>query len=214
MNDDRDLDEMLAQGGAVEVAADGSRRVHAAAAGRVLLPGAFNPVHEGHWQLAQMGQTLLGQPVAFELSLANVDKTDLSWDDVSRRVGQFHSRAAIWITRAPTFVRKAELFPQSIFVVGADTAVRILQARYYPPGEDSVATALRFLRERGCRFLVGCRVDAQQCVVRLEHMPIPTEFQDLFSEIAPSDFRVDVSSTELRQQAPFQPDSIHTKSRP
>jgi Cytidylyltransferase-like len=191
--------ELLLSGGALEVAADGSERLHAIApSAQVLLPGAFNPVHEGHWTLAATAQSLLGRPLAFELSLVNVDKPDLPWAEVRRRIEQFHSRGTLWITRAPTFVNKGELFPQSVFVVGADTALRILQPRYYPPGEDSVATALRFMRERGCRFLVGCRVDAGQRVIRLEDLAIPPEFQDLFSEISSQDFRVDVSSTELR----------------
>ena len=195
------LEQMLALGRAVELSADGCERVHHASSGLALMPGAFNPAHEGHWQLAAAGQTVLGREVAFELSLANVDKRDLSMDEVRRRARQFQARSSLWITRAPTFVQKAELFPQSVFVVGADTAERILQARYYSPGEDSVAQALRFLQERECRFLVGCRVDAGKRVVRLADLPIPAELVTLFSEIPPEVFRVDLSSTELRQRS-------------
>ena len=196
-----ELQKLLAHGGAVEVAADGTRRVHTPVPGQVLMPGSFHPIHEGHWKLAQTGQTLLGRDVAFELSLANVDKPDLAWDEVGRRAEQFKGKATLWITRAPTFVQKAELFPEAVFVIGADTAVRILHARYYAPGEDSVAQAMRFLKERGCRFLVGCRADGEERFLRRQDLPIPAGFDDLFSEIPPESFRVDLSSSEIRRKS-------------
>jgi hypothetical protein len=200
MRDEPALESMFSHGLTVELATDGSRRAHDLAPGQVLLPGAFNPAHEGHWKLAEAGRIVLGRDVAFELSLANVDKPDLAWDAAERRAEQFRSRATIWITRAPTFLQKAELFPQAVFVVGADTAVRIVQARYYGAGEDSIGQALRFLRERECRFLVGCRVDADENVIRLADLPIPPEFRSLFTEISPEIFRVDLSSTQLRRE--------------
>jgi hypothetical protein len=195
------LRQLLEYGGAVELDADGARRVHASVSGQVLMPGSFHPIHEGHWKLAQTGQTLLGRDVAFELSLANVDKPDLAWDEVGRRAEQFQGKATLWITRAPTFVQKAELFPEAVFVIGADTAIRILHSRYYAPGEDSVAQAMRFLRERGCRFLVGCRVDGEERFLRRQDLPIPAEFDDLFCEIPPESFRVDLSSSEIRRKS-------------
>src|SRR5207245_755539 len=44
----------------------------------VLLPGSFNPLHLGHTTLADIAAKRLGSPVAFELSIANVDKPELS----------------------------------------------------------------------------------------------------------------------------------------
>src|SRR5437868_7171605 len=86
-----------------------------------ILPGAFNPVHPGHWGLADAAAEWLGLPVAFELSIANVDKSPLDPDEIERRRSQFAGRAPLWLTHAPQFVQKAELFPGAIFVVGADT---------------------------------------------------------------------------------------------
>src|SRR5580658_7394317 len=112
------LDNHIRQGGAIEVSAHGQMRLHSMtspladnASGPILLPGAFNPAHDGHWQLAAAAQRQLGRPAAFEISLANVDKPDLSWEEMLGRIRQFAGRAAVWLTRAPKFVHKAELFP-------------------------------------------------------------------------------------------------------
>src|SRR5438128_5706145 len=44
----------------------------------VLFPGSFNPMHEGHVSLAQVAEALRQEPVAFELSVTNVDKPPLA----------------------------------------------------------------------------------------------------------------------------------------
>src|SRR5262249_35492969 len=82
-----------------------------------MLPGAFNPVHEGHWDLAAAAARLLGVPVAFELSVTNVDKPPLSPAEVRRRLAQFAWHGPVWVTRTPTFAEKARLFPGAAFVV-------------------------------------------------------------------------------------------------
>ena len=40
----------------------------------VVLSGSFNPLHQGHQQLAQVAAYKLGQPVCFEMPLVNADK--------------------------------------------------------------------------------------------------------------------------------------------
>src|SRR5262249_21453207 len=97
----------------------------------VLLPGSFNPVHLGHRQLAETAARLVGKEVAFELSILNVDKPALSAEEVRGRMAQFQWRAPLWLTRAPTFAEKASMFPGVVFVAGADTALRLVQSRYY-----------------------------------------------------------------------------------
>src|SRR5947208_570464 len=96
-----------------------------------LLPGSFNPLHHGHTGLAAAAAAHLGVPVAFELSLANVDKPELDPDEAARRVAQFAGVGPVWVTRAATFAAKADLFPGAAFVLGWDTAARLIDPRYY-----------------------------------------------------------------------------------
>src|SRR5262249_36152691 len=52
-----------------------------------LLPGSFNPVHDGHWRLREVAARLTGLPLAFELSVTNADKPPLPAAEVYRRIG-------------------------------------------------------------------------------------------------------------------------------
>ena len=105
--------------------------VNSRSAPRALLPGSFDPLHRGHLGLADAAETELGLPVALELSLSNVDKPDLAPAEIARRVGQVGGRRPIVIDSAPTFVEKSRLFPGAVFVIGADTAIRVVDPAYY-----------------------------------------------------------------------------------
>jgi hypothetical protein len=165
----------------------------------VLIPGAFNPLHHGHCTLATTAGQLAGGPVAFELSVTNVDKPPLTAEEVRRRVGQFTWLGPLWLTRAPTFAEKAALFPGAVFVVGADTAARIVAPRYYGDSEAAMHAALEEMRRRGCRFLVAGRLDQAERFLGLEALSIPAACRDLFTAIPEQSFRADVSSTQLRE---------------
>ena len=165
---------------------------------RVVFPGSFNPLHHGHRALAAVAGRRLGADVHFELSAANVDKPDLAADEVARRVRQFCGYAPVWVTRAARFAEKAELFPGAAFVVGWDTAVRLIDPRYYGGDPGRRDAALRVLLGRGCRVVVGGRVDAAGEFRVWDAASLVAEFRDLFDVIPEADFRADVSSTELR----------------
>jgi hypothetical protein len=165
---------------------------------RVLLPGSFNPLHAGHVGLARVAADLLGAPAAFELTVLNADKPPLPVDDVRRRLAQFAWLAPLWLTRAPTFREKAVLFPGAAFVVGADTAVRIAEHRFYENSEARLHEALDCIRRQGCRFLVGGRVDASGRFLGLDDLSLPKAARDLFDAIPAARFRLDLSSTQLR----------------
>jgi hypothetical protein len=166
----------------------------------IVLSGSFNPVHAGHWGLAAAAARHLGAAVDFELSILNVDKPALAAAAALERSRRFAGRASLWLTRAPTFVQKARLFPGAVFVVGADTAARVVAARYYAGGSAALESALDTIHERGCRFLVACRADPAGRLLGLEDLDIPGRHADLFEALPAGAFRLDLSSTQLRAQ--------------
>ena len=111
--------------------------------------------------------------------------------DPARR---FRGYAPLWITRAAVFERKSVLFPGALFVVGFDTAVRLLDTKYYAD-EAARDASLRAIAEQGCRFVVGGRIDGAGI---FQTWGIPGE---LFEVLTEQDFRLDLSSTELRGRA-------------
>ncbi len=166
--------------------------------GVIVLPGAFNPLHGGHLQLAHVATRMVGRPVYFELSVHNVDKPPLLEADVRQRLEQFYGHGAIAVTTAPLFEQKAGLFPESVFVVGYDTARRLVDPHYYGDSEAAMLKSLGAIRDAGCHFLVAGRLHGG--VFRtLSDVPVPELYADLFTSIPPDAFRADISSTELRQ---------------
>lgn len=179
------------------VESDGRLRLNAPLPA-VLLPGAFNPAHVGHRRLAEVAERLTGRPAAFELSVQNVDKPPLGLAEIRRRIEQFTWQAPLWLTRAPTFLEKARLFPGTVFVVGLDTAERIVATRYYAGDEERLCRALAEIQAAGCRFLVAGRADADRFRT-LDDVTVPDSCSALFQAIPEAGFRLDVSSTRLRE---------------
>jgi hypothetical protein len=163
-----------------------------------LLSGSFNPLHDGHRRLAEAAARRVGAPVAFELAVINADKPPLDGTDLTRRGSQFVGLAPVWLTNAPTFAAKARLFPGTIFVVGADTAERIIAVRFYANSTEYMRAAFTDIRTAGCRFLVAGRKNSAGRFVAAESLALPAEHRDLFDLLPEAAFRHDLSSSQLR----------------
>ena len=183
----------------VTVYPDGRTEVNEPWQGAVL-PGSFSPLHQGHLELAETASRIAEMPLAFELSVANVDKPWLDAAEVERRVAQFLGAWPVILTRAPTFVEKARLLPGCTIVVGWDTAIRLVHRRYYGDSEEAMRAALAEIGQLGCRILVAGRLDGE--VFRgLDDVAVPLEHAHLFQEIPEAEFRADVSSSGLRSES-------------
>ena len=182
--------------GTVTVSSDGRMGVDEPVRAAVL-PGSFNPLHPGHEALARTASGILGTQVIFEMSVTNVDKPTLIAEEVRHRLSQFQDKATVVLTRADTYHKKAALFPGCTFVIGWDTAVRLVAPRYYGGDESAMVTALVDIWALGCRFLVAGR-ETDGKYRTLADVAVPQGFGRLFQSIPESAFRLDISSTALR----------------
>lgn len=169
------------------------------AGGSTVLSGSFNPVHDGHLSLAEVAAQRTGLPVLFELPLVNAAKAPIALTEARRRALQFGGVGPLALTRAPLFEDKAQLLPGSVFVVGVDTAERVVDPRFYDGDPARLLTSLRRVRERGCRFLVAGRAENGKFRT-LAQVPVPDGYRDLFEALDEDEFRVDVSSTQIRSR--------------
>ncbi|HEX5690869.1 MAG TPA: hypothetical protein VFX76_12740 [Roseiflexaceae bacterium] len=186
---------LAGQANSVLIEADGRRAADAPVDG-VLLSGSFNPLHPGHEELVYAAAELLHAPAGFELPIVNADKPPLSYAEIERRLDQFAGRYRVVLSREPLFVGKAKLFPGCAFAIGYDTAVRLVDPRYYG-GPSERDAALAAIRAQGCRFVVAGRLE--DGVFRtLNEIAVPPGFEDLFVELPESMFRSDLSSTAIR----------------
>jgi len=165
---------------------------------RGVFPGSFHPLHDGHRRMAEVAAKRIGGSVDFELSIENVEKAPLDFEEMQDRGGQFDSSTRVWFTRAPLMVQKAKLFPGAVIVCGLDTLVRVADPKYAGNSRANRDREVAEIAACGCRFLVFGRVNEDRFQT-LDDVEIPPALRAICDGVPEAEFREDVSSTELRQ---------------
>ena len=166
---------------------------------RGVFPGSFRPLHDGHRRMMQLAAERLGGPIDVEISIENVEKPALDFEDMRTRGDQFGDDVRVWYTRAPRMVQKARLFPGCTIVCGIDTLARVADVRFAggdPTERDRVIEEIAAL---GCRFLVFGRQTASGFETAAD-LDLPPTLRALCDAVSEAEFRADVSSTALRKQ--------------
>lgn len=191
-------DLLAARCATLTIAPEGAARVDHPPEG-LILSGSFNPLHPGHEGMLAAAGAMLGVPGAFELAVVNADKGALSPAEIARRSTQFAGRHTLVLSREPLFAGKAALYPGRAFVLGYDTAERLLDPRYYG-GEAGLCAALDAIRAAGCALVVAGRLAGGSFRTAAE-LRVPAGYADLITPIPEARFRADISSTALRARA-------------
>ena len=135
---------------------------------------------------------------------------------ISNHIQNIH----VTITSNTLFIEKSHIFKQCIFIIGVDTMIRLFNSKYY---DDSILKMMISLHDiiytNKCMFIVGGRmhnntfqtmhdvwsdIDKRVCSgdasnnTNNTNNTIPLYIRNAFHGLSESEYRLDISSTELR----------------
>ena len=162
----------------------------------LIFPGSFNPLHDGHLRMRELAEKKTGMRATFESCARNADKPPLTFHEIKRTLDQFTDNDSWVMTSAGRFSEKAEMFPNSVFIIGADTLMRVFDEKFYSNKKDMLDHIDRF-NDHNINFLVfGRKVNKK--FISLRDIVIPENIKSRCTGFEEGSFRDDISSTELR----------------
>lgn len=167
-----------------------------------IMPGAFNPPHDGHFGAAQSSMEEYNYPVVFETTAEPPHKGALTVQELLKRAKLLHGHDRIFTRKLPYYLDKARAYPGHPFILGSDAMVRMLDPKW---GLDPIDMFKEYIDLGTKLFVAGREIDGK--FVTCEDI-----LNDLLKNgkrgvwalamnvLMPLDGRWDISSTELRNK--------------
>ena len=163
-----------------------------------LMPGAFNPPHEGHFGTADAMLRDHGRSVIFEVTAEPPHKNFLSIQELLQRAKLLQGRDRIFTRKEPLYLDKARSFSGISLVVGADAMLRMLDPKW---GVET-QTLLNELNTLHTKiYIAGRKVDDKFITANDIEKTLTPNQAALFHYLTQSvSGHWDISSTELRNK--------------
>lgn len=170
--------------------------------GFALMPGAFNPPHEGHFGITESMRKGYAKRVVFEVTSDPPHKDALTVQDMLKRAKLLHGHDRFFSTSIPMYIDKARAYPGMSLLLGADAMVRMLDPKWgmdvyelFNEFDNLDTTLLVAGRMIGDKFVT--RDDILQDLKPLYRLQDWSMMRDVMQSV---DGRFDISSTELRNK--------------
>ncbi len=157
----------------------------------ILYPGSFNPPHEGHFGIAQALQEKRLEPartLVFSITSNPPHKPEVTVAEMLQRAKMLKGHDVLFSSGDALFVDKIKKYPESDFIVGVDTLLRMLDPKYGVDPED----VGRLIEDSGCTIWVVPRL-IDGTIGNLTDVQLPSR-----GHFISLDYRKDISSSEIR----------------
>lgn len=167
-----------------------------------LMPGAFNPPHQGHFGAVEAALSDYNYPTTFEITADPPHKDALKVQDLLQRAKLLQGYDRIFTKNLPYYLDKAKKYPGKPFILGADAVVRMLDPKW---GLD-IKEMFSAFYDLGTKLFVGSReVDGHMttCENILDDIKSKYPFSVWASAqiiMKPLKGEWNISSTELRKK--------------
>lgn len=163
-----------------------------------LMPGAYNPPHEGHFGTADQVLNEYNRRVIFEITAEPPHKDTLSIQDLLKRAKLLQGHDRFFTRQEPLYIDKARSFPGVPLVMGADSMLRMLDSKW---GVDLVDSFEEFKDLKTTLYVAGRTVNGKFITREDLLEDISPELHGLFDLVTKSvGGHWDISSTELRKK--------------
>lgn len=167
-----------------------------------IMPGAYNPPHEGHFGMAKATMDEYNYRAVFEITAVPPHKEALTVQQLLQRAKLLQGHNRLFTEKLPFYLDKARKFPGKPLVLGADAMVRMLDPKW---GIDMKEMFGTFYDLGNKLFVCNREVDGVMttCEDILDRIKVEHPFNVWASArivMVPLEGEWNVSSTELRNK--------------